>query len=423
MGLPQLKAELRDLEQRRSNLPDIVAPPLGTLSVLDSTRSERAWTRYFAYFIDPTQPHGFGTDVTEQFLDILDNHPKSSYQLRSYDLKALRVDREIQSPDRNIPDIIVRRDGEWFVCIEMKVDAQEGSTQTRKYVDDTHLGTQSKQDFPKDGHHYVYLVQERNPGSIADEFVDINWRSVVEAFEPILTDSRGKYPQRSISQLADFIDTVKQVTGMSEDTYERAQVEKLKLYFEHEKAIEDVEHAVRSVWEETRDSWTETFLRDFRPAEWDESWNCHPTQYGSIYRDSWWLDEDMLPTDTVSIDISLSFTHMIRDFESFKNGNLTFELLWNQNNRYRDSFIERFNSSRWQKRLQPHLQENDIEAIGGPKAFTRKQYTVNKRALPESYFETLQLAFDEHAGIADVVTNILEEIINEAAIEADERRK
>lgn len=415
--LSRLTDEFRELEQQLDGLPEVVEPPKPTLELLNSSYSERAWTKYLAYFIDPAQPHGFGTDVVEQFLTIIANHPDSRFELRSYDLKEIQVDQEPHSPDGNIPDIVIRNNDEWFICLEMKVEAQEGSTQTRKYVADSHLGDKPKDDFLDGGHNYIYLAQERHPGSVADEFIDITWKAVVKEFEPLLVDNRGKYPARSIAQFADFIDTIKQVIEMAEDTYESTQVEKLKLYFEHENAIRDVEQAVESVWESVRDSWADTFLRDFTPSEWSDKWNCHHTQYGSIYRDSWRLDENLEPTQRVSIPVRLNFNHMIRNIESFKEGRLTYVLMWEENNAYRDAFIDLFNSTSWQDRMEPHFEEHDIEVKGGPKVFTKKRYDVEKRRLPESYFETLQVAFDEHAELATIITELLSEATKKAGEE------
>lgn len=410
----QLEEEFRELEQQLEGLPEVVEPPKTTLELLNSPYSERAWSKYLAYFIDPSQPHRFNSDVAERFLTTIESHPNSTFELRSYDLKELKVDQEPHSPDANIPDIVIQNDDDWFICLEMKVEAMEGTAQTRKYVADSHMGNKPKDDFRDGGHNYVYLAQEWQPDSDAEEFIDITWKTVVKEFEPLLVDNRGKYPARSIAQFTDFIDTIKQVIGMAEDTYESTQVEKLKLYFEHEDSIRDVEQAVESVWESVRDSWADTFLHEYTPSKWSDEWNCHRTQYGPIYHDSWWLDENLEPTQRVSIPVRLNFNHMIRNVESFKEGRLTYVLMWDENNAYRDAFIGLFNSTSWQDRLEPHLEEHDIEVEGGPKVFTRKRYDVEKQQLPESYFETLQNAFNEHADLATIITEILTEAIEKA---------
>jgi hypothetical protein len=40
---------------------------------------------------------------------------------------------------------------------------------------------------------------------------------------------------------------------------------------------------------------------------------------------------------------------------------------------------------------------------------TRKQYDVDQSRLPESYFETLAVAFEEHLPVVEVIDKILDE--------------
>jgi len=57
----QLDDRLRELRISLEAIPEVPEPPKSTFRILGSTRSEQHWNTFLAYFLDPTQPHGFGS--------------------------------------------------------------------------------------------------------------------------------------------------------------------------------------------------------------------------------------------------------------------------------------------------------------------------------------------------------------------------
>ena len=120
-------------------------------------------------------------------------------------------------------------------------------------------------------------------------------------------------------------------------------------------------------------------------------------------------------------DCQLQFVHLIRDSESFTEGKLTFQLRWPNGSPYRERFKELFISERFADQLEPILKEHNIEkradySYVNPR-FTEKTYTLDKTALPDSYYETLRKAVQEHQELAPVINEMLSTAIND--VEAD----
>ncbi|QLG61932.1 PD-(D/E)XK nuclease family protein [Halorarum salinum] len=196
-----LEERLRELRASLEALPSVSEPPKTTLRILGSTKSEQHWNTLLAYFLDPSQPHGFGPDLLKSFLDRVQIETDIDLEYFHRDIEAVSVDTELTSPRDNRLDIVLRAPNAWFVWIEAKVDASEGTKQTDRYVKDTHLGNEEKAEYPDDGQHYLFLSKEHAPDSSAGEFEDLYWRHVVEAFRDELNHAHGQYPERSVNQL------------------------------------------------------------------------------------------------------------------------------------------------------------------------------------------------------------------------------
>ncbi len=57
------------------------------------------------------------------------------------------------------------------------------------------------------------------------------------------------------------------------------------------------------------------------------------------------------------------------------------------------------------------LHAHNITNVGIKKALIGKQYDVDQSRLPESYFETLAVAFEEHLPVVEVIDEILDEAV------------
>ncbi|WP_459881944.1 PD-(D/E)XK nuclease family protein [Halorubrum gandharaense] len=145
----ELEERFRELRTSLEALPNISEPPKSTIRILGSARSEGTWNTLLAYFLDPAQPHGFGIDLLKSFLETVQREADHSFEYLHRDLERIKVETEVTSPANNRPDIVLRVPGEWFICVESKVDSTEGSRQTTRYVEDTHLGNEKKGDISR----------------------------------------------------------------------------------------------------------------------------------------------------------------------------------------------------------------------------------------------------------------------------------
>lgn len=219
----ELKDQFRELRTSLEAQPEVSEPPKSMLRILGSTRSEQKWNTILAYFLDPSQPHGFDADLLKAFLDVAHNETDAEIEYYHRDIEMVEVDTEEISPQNNRPDIVIRAPEEWFVCIESKIESTEGERQTERYLEDTHIGSDEKSEFPEDGHYYLFLSKQYTANSRADGFSDLYWNQVVNVFHEKLRRSHGKYPERSVNQLEDFLSTISQVISMEEDDFTTIQ--------------------------------------------------------------------------------------------------------------------------------------------------------------------------------------------------------
>jgi len=415
----QLEERFRELRTSLEALPTVSEPPKSILRILGSARSEQEWNTLLAYYIDPTQPHGFEADLLKSFLDTVERETSISVDYLHRHLDSVEVDTEVSSPQNNRPDIVIRVPGEWFVCIELKVDASEGTQQTHRYIDDSHIGNDEKDEYPDGGQHYLFVSKEYALDSKAPGFDDLYWRHLVETFESELKRSHGRYPERSVSQLREFLSTITTVASMEDDEFTKIQKEKIRLLAEYRTDIDELLDAAESLRERSIEDWPELFRSHVDDELWTDNWHTRQdhSKWGCLFRTGWYLDDDELePTldhtaTHGSTGFRLHFVHLIRNPESFTQGQLTFILRSSTRVELRDEFNRLYNSERWQSRLKPILDDADITNKGQKKDYTQKTYDVDQSGLPGSYFETLATAFEEHQPLAEVADEILEEAL------------
>lgn len=415
----ELKDRFRELRTSLEALPEVTEPPKPMLRILGSARAEQKWNTLLAYFLDPTQPHGFDADLLKAFLDKVGQVTDDEIDYYHRDIEKITVETEVTSPQNNRPDIVLRASEEWFVCIESKVDAPQEEGKPERYVEDSHLGNEAKSEYPEDGHHYLFLSKEFAPNVTADGFEDIYWRNVVEAFQEKLKLSHGRHPERSVSQLEDFLSTIIMVTNMENDNFETIQKEKVRLLSEYRNDIDDLLDAAESLRERAIEDWPEMFHSQVDDELWTDEWRVYEgtKKWGTITKRGWWLDDvNLEPTSEIEETYGdrgfrLFFNHLIRREESFSRGELTYRLRSSTNVPLRDEFHRLYNSERWQRELQPLFEERDITNKGNKKNYFIKTYDVDQSRLPESYFETLAVAFEEQLPVVEVVDEILDEAV------------
>jgi len=412
----KLTERFRELRSSLEALPEVTEPPKPMLRILGSSRAEQKWNTLLAYLLDPSQPHGFGADLLKVFLDKASQVIDDEIDYYHRDIEQVSVDTEVESPQNNRPDILIRASGEWFVCIESKVDSSEGDRQTQRYIEDTHIGKEKKDEYPEGGQHYLFLSKRFAPDSSAAGFEDIYWRHVVEAFQAELNFSHGQYPERSVSQLNDFLSTIITVTNMEENDFEQIQKEKVQLLSEYRSDINELFEAAESLREQSLEEWPQRFQNHVSNDVWTDVWYARDVKWGTIYTDGWYLNGELNPTNNVdetkgNDGARLHFMHYLRSEESFREGTLRYELVCNTRVPFRDEFHRLYNTDKWQEKLKPILSEQNITNRGNMSEYTRKTYDVDQSGLPESYFETLAIAFEEHLPIAEVVDDIVAEAV------------
>lgn len=415
----QLEKRFSELRTSLEALPTVSEPPKSILRILGSARSEQEWNTLLAHYLDPTQPHGFEADLLKSFLDTVEQETSISIGYFHRHLESIDVETEVTSPEDNRPDIVIRVPGEWFICVELKVESSEGAQQTRRYVEDSHIGNEGKDEYPEGGRHYLFVSKEHAPNSNASEFDDLYWRHLVEAFESDLKRSHGRYPERSVSQLREFLSTIITVTSMQDDEFTQLQKEKIRLLAEYRSDIDELLDAAESLRERAIEDWPELFRSHVDDELWTDDWHMRPdpAKWGCIFKTGWYRDnadlEPTLDTDAThgSTGFRLHFIHLIRNPESFTQGQLTFILRSPTNVELRDEFNQVYNSERWQSRLNPILDDAEITNKGNKRDYTEKTYDVDQSELPESYFETLATAFEEHQPLAEAADEILDEAL------------
>lgn len=414
-AVTRLENHLADFSSKIDQIPSPTPPPRTTLQIQGDAGTERAWQNYLSYFLDPSAPHGLGTDALNQFLRGLSKHVGGSVPERvpAHASKEVQVFTERMSDAGNQPDLVIWQKGWFFLCCELKLYSPETGSQTERYARDDQVGPKSKEDVPEKGRHYVYIKRRAGQEATADQFTNVTWGQVAEWLTPLLHDGRGRYPSRTTAQISDFLDTIH--LDMSDDFHLETEKEKMELYFKHLDAIEEARGGLQTVYEHEKENWKRQFLDGYLPSTWTEDWHCNPDENGQIYH-SKWRQEDLL--ELPDGRVKMHFVHLIRDIESFEEGKLTMELRWSGNrNRYKDRFKELFTSDRFDDRLDPILGEHNIERAPNidrnvPR-LTRKVYSIERSSLPGSYYETLSTAVSEHQQLAPAINEILEAAISE----------
>jgi hypothetical protein len=434
----ELTDRFRKLQASLEALPEVTEPPKPMLRILGFATDERKWNKLLAYFLDPSQPHGFGADLLKSFLDKAGEVTDEKINYYHRDIERVSVETEVRSPQNNQLDILIRAPDEWFVCIESKVDSPEGDRQTEQYAEDTHIGNERKNEYPKDGQYYLFLSKKYASDSSAYEFEDISWRDVVDAFQTKLNFSHGQYPNRSVNQLKDFLSTIITVTNMKQDDddFEQIQRKKIQLLGEYRDDIDELSETAESLRDQYKDDidelfeaaeslrgraieqWPDLFFSQVDQELWTDEWQIYreTKKWGTIFKNGWWLDGENLEPTSVRKEteggLRLYFNHLIRNEESFNRGQLTYRLRARPNSQLRDEFYQLYKSPRWQKELEPLLDERGITNIGNKRRVMRKRYDVDQAGLPESYFETLAVAFEQHIPIAEIIDDIVNEAIS-----------
>lgn len=290
MDLDLTESHLLNLKREYDALPDSTEPPPTTLQILGRSKKERDWQDLLTHFLSAEEAHGLNTAVLEQVLSGLSSRPDIEFAYSRRDLEDIQVEAEVATTNGR-PDLVIWSDGNWFICIELKISSSETADQTQRYVDlDAFDGINlAKESIPAENHYYVYLAPANASEPTSDEFISLSWQWLVGELQSFLSASYGEYPARTTAQLTDFIDTIRSELTMTE--HQANQREKVALALEHYEAITDVLDELEKYIENLQRTWPDWFLEE-NPQGWDENWHTveTDTSYAKIYRDEWMVN-------------------------------------------------------------------------------------------------------------------------------------
>jgi len=96
----------------------------------------------------------------------------------------------------------------------------------------------------------------------ADGFADLSWRAVIDALSEVLRRSYGRYPERSVDQLGDYLSTITTVTRIDEDEFTQTQKEKVRLLDEYRDDIDALFEAAETLRQQAVEEWPALFLAE-----------------------------------------------------------------------------------------------------------------------------------------------------------------
>lgn len=383
----KLESHLQEIEER---INDVDRPPATTLDIIGEAKRERYWEALLVYFLDPDNPHGFGTDVLAAFLNALSAHEGTSLPPRLHDLEQVEVQSQV--PTGNGPfDILLWCEDAWYVCIELKVDAAETGGQTRRYARATKLGNLVVSQHSGTSE-YVYLAPSSARDSKSETFVDVSWEHVVPYFEDVLSTSHGQYPSKSSAQFADYLDTIQQTLNMDEFT---TISEETKLYTEY---ADTINRLVQSYEDDKAKIFKRLETAFFAELEGDrEDWtvNNRPDTYINFAKEDW---------DDVGSGVTIEYephVHLNRDHPDI---HLRLDIERGGKQEIREELYDKLDQNELDA-----LEADDWEVVDGSFAYLSKSVSLDL----EHPDDSIRHAVRELHDFREIVEPYIEEIVAE----------
>jgi len=413
-----LQTDLEAFATAVRSVPEIEEPPRPTLAVLNRRQTEAYWNRLLRYFLDPSEPHGFETAVLDGILAVVADHDgDAEFDHQSSD--EIVVESEVQSTSGNRPDLLAYCPEEWSVCFELKVNASEGTNQTTQYLQDEFLPDDVS--VPPGDEYHVYISKATRSDSVADNFYDVSWHTVVDVFDDVLLSTRGGATERGAAQLRDFRDAISEEVSMEDQEYTERQREQMALYIEHYDEIRTARQAFEAVRKRERDRWATRFRERYAPESLTDEWYCDPSKYGLLFKHGWRCDAEGNPVKAVDdARYRLEFQQFVRKRETWAEGKLRFRVYTSPNgvpDAYRNAFKNLTNEEFYDD-LATIRERHDIEHGSGNKTQAQKWYSFDPKGGPDAFYETLAQAFEEFVELAPVLTEVHERALD-IAMEAE----
>lgn len=410
VDITETASTLETLEQRLQVLEESEQPPRTFFDVVDISRSESAWQHALAYFLDPNEPHEFGTTVVEAFLTLIEEHPASTFEFYEYNLEDIQVQVEA-SGDTGRPDIVLWLDETWFLCVELKVDARETDSQTERYTNASRFGELRTASIPPSGHHFVYLAGRNANGPTADEFISITWREIVEAFSDCFGPSITMYPARSVAQFHDFIHHIQQSIHMVNE--QGPNPETVELAFEHSDVINELTDAAEEFIEEYQAAWDRRFEQE-PPDGWTDEWTTirFGNKWGRLMKTDWILPQNPsgAPKKTSGFAIAISIDIRSEDFEQGET-EAVFRVYGD--NEYTERYLQRFHTDTFQDRIQSVIKDTNITLNESNKPRPLKSAHAFEFNYAAGHLDALREIFVEYNKVAPILEELYFDIRSE----------
>lgn len=390
--------------------------PYGVFSVL-SGRREKKYQQTLKYFLDPHKPHGFEDTLLEVFLEVVDA-PELNVAAQHVEIEE-EVHIADDSSDSRIDLVICGGQAlddhpDWAVFLELKVGADENVNQTPTYAaaDSWHFtwfdSTEITVD-ELDEATYVYVKKSVAEPPEDDEFDVVDWAAIAETFDHQLQGSLFQYPNRSVIQFTDFIQSLQETENMNSPLEEDELTERLKLYFEYDDIIQQVEQANRQFENDFDDVSSYLTARwghkirdrfDLAGSGWKIRSNDSPKWQGLM--PEYWDQNPFGWDSTIALYFRIPSTT-----EHLRNQELSFRLRLPPQRKVHKQTFEgdgSFNAvftekcaGEYEEEIRAELEKLDVDKISLGRASTlfTKNYDLDPENLVSSYFAQAATAVEE----------------------------
>lgn len=431
--------ELESFIERYLELDRRVQRPRNIFSIVRGPR-EQKYQYTLKYFLDPQKPHGFGYTLLGTFLESVGVH---EYNLTG---QHIEIDDEVRIADGDSEgriDLVICGGSaladhpRWAVFIELKVGAEEGTRQTKKYAgtetwsfswfDSNELEVDRLEERT-----YLYVKRDTAEDPTESEtFEPVAWSDVVSTFEREIQDSIFDYPNRSVIQFTDFIQSLKETEGMDPSFDADELNERLNLYFEHSDLIQQVEQAnsqFESDFEDLsdflRDNWVDRLARkyDFEHSGWEVSTSSNPKYQGIL--PGYWAQDPLGWSSTIKL-----YFHHSPTTDHLRKQTLAFRLRlpparkvhreeFNGGRSFNDVFTERC-STEYVDRIRDSLNSvDDVEfRLGSASTLVEKEYPLDPNNLTGSYFEQLDRAVSEFCSDRSELVEVINQVFEDSYLD------
>jgi len=296
-NISSLSEIISKINQKESSVDEGLPVPKTTLEIQEELTSESAWQKYLRYFLDPTEKHRLDDTFATALINLLQQSNIVDPNLEiNWNSVVLRTE---PPADTSRPDLLMYEPGKWFTCFELKINSDERPGQTVNHVLSQYLGKLNKSDIPAEHHYYLYVAPPWAGSGEADLFEAVPWdaydreATVKGAISEVLKNPDEDIPQRTVTQIKEFRDTIDSVTNMSDIDEQTRNL--TKLYIENKESVDQVLEAKENYAEWFFDTRVPFALNEeYSPAYWGNDWKYDSYKgYTKLYRNTWQPGNDI----------------------------------------------------------------------------------------------------------------------------------